>query len=155
MEIIQFLEGVSPWWWVILAFALGSIEVATMSFFLIWPALAALAMAGFLVITPDISGTAQIAIYAILSIIFTFVGRFLLYKYGDGGGTADQTLNNRSSQLIGRPATVLDFNAGDGAVEIEGTRWQAQWADGETAKVGTTVRVTKADPMMVYVENVK
>ncbi len=155
MEIIQFLEGVSPWWWVILAFALGSIEMATMSFFLIWPGLAALAMAGLLVISPDMSGPAQIATYAVMSIVFTFGGRFLLAKYGDGGGAADETLNNRSSLLVGRSAKVLEFDSGNGAVEIEGTRWQARWADGQTAKVGASVRVTKADPMMVYVENVK
>ncbi len=155
MEIIQFLEGISPWWWVILAFVLGSIEMATMSFFLIWPCLAALAMVVLLILSPDMSGPAQIAIYAILSIAFTFVGRFLFAKYGDGGGAADETLNNRSSLLIGRSAKVLGFNAGNGAVEIEGTRWQARWADGQTAKVGASVRVTKADPMLVYVENVK
>lgn len=155
MEIIQFLEGISPWWWVILAFALGSIEMATMSFFLIWPGLAALGMAGLLILSPDMSGPAQIATYAILSIVFTFIGRFLFAKYGDGGGAADETLNNRSSLLIGRSAKVLEFDAGNGAVEIEGTRWQARWADGQTAEVGASVRVTKADPMLVYVENVK
>ena len=153
MDILQMLTGMSPWWWVIVAFALGSIEMATMTFFLIWPGLAALCMAGILVLAPNMSGTMQIALFAIISIILTFAGRYLLNKYGDGGEESDTTINNRAAQLIGRTAKVLECDGGNGAVEIDGIRWRAEWAADHTSKPGQTVRITQADAMVLHVEN--
>ena len=153
MAYIDMLTGMSPWWWVILAFALGSIEMATMSFFLIWPGLAALCMAGILVLAPNMSGELQIALFAILSITLTFAGRYLLNKYGDGGEEGDKTLNNRAAQLIGQSAKVLEFDNGTGIVEAGGMRWRAKWTTHQVSTPGETVRVKKADAMMLFVEN--
>lgn len=153
MEYLQMLDGMSPWWWVIVAFALGSLEMATLSFFLIWPGLAALCMAGILVLAPNMSGAMQIALFAVLSIILTFAGRYLLNKYGDGGADADQTLNNRAAQLVGQSAKVLEFDGGNGVVEVGGMRWRAQWAADQVSTPGQSVRITQADAMMLYVEN--
>lgn len=153
MDLLQMLDGMSPWWWVIVAFALGSIEMATMSFFLIWLSLAAFCMAGLLLLAPDMSGTMQISIFAILSVVLTFAGRFLLHKFGDGGAENDSTLNSRSAKLVGRTASVLEFTAGKGVVEIEGMRWRAQWDNDQTAAAGDQVRITKADAMVLFVDN--
>ncbi len=153
MDLIHMLDGMSPWWWVVIGFALGSLEMATVSFFLIWPGLAALVMAGLMVLAPNMSGVMQISLFAILSIILTFAGRYLLYKYGDGGDTADQTINNRAAQLIGQTAKVLEFTGGNGVVEIDGMRWRAQWAEKQKSTPGQSVRVTQADTMLLYVEN--
>lgn len=147
------LTGMSPLWWVIIAFAFGSIEMATMTFFLIWPGLAALCMAGILALAPNMSGTMQIALFAILSIILTFAGRFLLNKYGDGGEEGDKTLNNRSAQLVGRSAKVLEFEHGFGVVEVNGMRWRAEWPADQVSALGESVRITKTEPLLLYVEN--
>ncbi len=153
MDILQILTGMSPWWWVIIAFALGSIEMATMTFFLIWPGLAALCMAGILVLAPNMSGAMQIALFAILAIILTFSGRHLLNKYGDGGAESDETLNNRAAQLVGRSAKVLEFERGFGVVEVNGMRWRAEWPADQVAALGDSVRITKSEPLLLYVEN--
>lgn len=153
MDILQILTGMSPWWWVIVAFALGSIEMATMTFFLIWPGLAALCMAGILVLAPNMSGTMQIFLFAIISIILTFLGRYLLNKYGDGGEVGDETLNNRASQLVGRTAKVLEFEHGIGVVQVNGMRWRAEWPKGQVTALGESVLITKAEPLLLYVEN--
>jgi len=153
MDILQMLTGMSPWWWVIIAFAFGSIEMATMTFFLIWPGLAALCMAGILALAPNMSGTMQIALFATLSIILTFAGRFLLNKYGDGGEEGDKTLNNRSAQLVGRSAKVLEFERGFGVVEVNGMRWRAEWPADQVSALGESVRITKTEPLLLYVEN--
>ena len=153
MDILQILTGMSPWWWVIIAFAFGSIEMATMTFFLIWPGLAALCMAGILALAPNMSGTMQIALFATLSIILTFAGRFLLNKYGDGGEEGDKTLNNRSAQLVGRSAKVLEFERGFGVVEVNGMRWRAEWPADQVSALGESVRITKTEPLLLYVEN--
>lgn len=152
MQIIDMLNGLSPWWWVIIAFVLGSMEMLTLSFFLIWPGLAALAMAGILLVMPDMSGTVQIACFAILSIVLTLAGRYLINSYGDGADPTTNTLNNRSAHLIGRTALVLDFKNGAGNVEIDGMRWRAKWEQKQSSEKGDTVRITKTKGMTAFVE---
>ena len=150
--MLEFIANLSPWWWVAIALAIGALEMATMSAFLIWPALAALLMAGVVLIAPDLSGAATVSIYAILAIVLTFVGRALMQRFGDGGGP-ETGLNSRSQQLIGRRATVLECDAGNGVVEIDGMRWTAIWEDGSTAAPDTKVSITQADGMTLHVRN--
>jgi membrane protein implicated in regulation of membrane protease activity len=151
---MQFLVGISPWWWVAFALALGAIEMATMSFFLIWPALAALCLGALVAISPDMSGNAQIVTFATLGIIFTFSGRFLMSRYGDGADRTP-TLNQRGNHFVGRSGKVLEFGSGQGVVEVEGMRWRANWPEGQTAEVGAKVRIVKADGMTLFVESIQ
>ena len=79
-----FLQAMSPWWWVAFAVALGALEMATMSFFLIWPALAALVLALVHWLMPGLGGEVQVVLFAALAVAMTFAGRGLLNRYGDG-----------------------------------------------------------------------
>ncbi|WP_099591568.1 NfeD family protein [Paramylibacter kogurei] len=149
-----FLEGMSPWWWVALAFGLAALEMATFSFFLIWPALAALCMAALTAASPTLSAGVQVITFSAISIALTYIGRLLFLKYGDGGGEGDATLNQRGARFIGRVGKVLEFANGEGVIELEGMRWRAKWADGQTSKVGNSARVTQANGMVLDVEAV-
>lgn len=155
MPFLDILEGLSPWWWVAAAFALGALEMLTGTAVLIWVALAALLMAILGAVAPDLSGEAQTALFAVFSIALTFAGRWVVNRFGDGAEPHD-TLNQRSKHLIGRTAKVLDFDAGSksGSVEIEGMRWRANW-DGGVSKVGETVRIRTAEGMTLAVEPVR
>lgn len=82
MQLFTFLTDISPWWWIAFGIALGVVEMATMSFFLIWPALAAIAVGLFLIVAPSTSGEIQIAVFAILAVVLTFAGRYLLHRFG-------------------------------------------------------------------------
>ena len=150
MDLCAFLQGISPWWWVAFGVALGALEMATMSFFLIWPALAAIALALWLVISPNLSGEVQIAAFAILSIILTFIGRMLLNRFGDGG-PGDDTLNSRAALMVGRHGKVLKFTGPEGHISIDGVRWRAHWAEGMSSSEGDTVIVTGAEGMRLIV----
>ncbi len=152
MAFLNFLEGLSPWWWVASAFALGALEMATGTFVLIWVALAALAMAGLLTLAPGMSGELQVTVFATLSVALTFAGRYVLNKFGDGGGSANSSLNQRSSHFVGRTAKVVEFANGEGAVEVEGMRWRARWVAGQTGEVGSMVKVVNADGMVLEVD---
>jgi membrane protein implicated in regulation of membrane protease activity len=152
MQALEFLNGISPWWWVAFALALGALEMATFSFFLIWPALAALITAAMLLASPDLSSSAQISIFALVSIALTFAGRMLFNKYGDGGGEEDEILNKRGARFIGRSASVLEYANGEGFVEIEGMRWRAIWPADQMSDMGQKVRITKADGLVLTVE---
>jgi inner membrane protein len=154
MEFLSFLSGISPWWWVAFGVALGALEMATMSFFLIWPALAALVMGLVIVLRPDMGGTAQIALFAVLSVVLTFAGRFLMLRYGDGGGESSDTLNSRANLMVGRHAEVISFQGPEANVRIDGIRWRARFPAGVQAAPGDSVEVTRADGMMLEVKPV-
>jgi membrane protein implicated in regulation of membrane protease activity len=86
-------------------------------------ALAAAGTALALALVPGLSGEAQTALFAALSVVFTFVGRAALRR----PGVARPGLNRRASALTGRRARVVgDFATGIGAVEIDGLRWRAR-----------------------------
>ena len=147
-DLFQFLTGASPWWWVALALALGTIEVLTFSFFLIWPALAALSVAVLLWIFPDMPGSSQLLWFALMAIGFTLVGRYIVLTRKPE--SAQPSLNQRGTALIGRNAVVVDgFAAGGvGNVTIDGVRWRGRLSDGErTPAPGELMDVVDADGM--------
>jgi len=150
MEAFAFLTGLSPWWWVAFGIALGALEMATLSFFLIWPALAALAMALVMALRPETGGTAQVALFAILAIGLTFAGRALLGRFGDGGAE-NETLNSRARLMIGRHGEVIAFQGPEGTIRIDGIRWRARWPGGASASPGESVEVIGAEGMMLLV----
>jgi len=152
MPALEFLSGISPWWWVAFALALGALEMATFSLFLIWPALAALIVAALLGATPTMSPEMQLSVFAIASIALTLIGRSLYQRYGDGGGAEDPLLNKRGARFIGRSGIVSEFSNGHGYVEIEGMRWRAEWPADTTSKKGDEVRVVNADGLLLNVE---
>jgi len=151
MDLFTFLNGASPWWWVALGVALGVVEMATMSFFLIWPALAALAIAGLLAASPGVSGEVQIAVFAVLAVALTFAGRSLLHRSEARNPQADG-LNNRAALMVGRHAVVQEYTGPEGAVTIDGVRWHAVWPAGGKAKPGATVKISGAEGMTLLVD---
>jgi len=151
MSLFQFLVGISPWWWLAFGVVLGALEMATMSFFLIWPAMAAGLIAALLLVAPQTNGEIQIASFAILSIALTFVGRSMVNRLDDGGEAAN-TINSRASLMVGRQGEVLDVHGHEGNVLIDGIRWRAHWPDTATAKPGDKVIVDRAEGMTLVIK---
>jgi len=151
VELFTFLEGISPWWWVALGVGLGAVEMATMSFFLIWPAIAALFGALLLNIAPDVSGEVQVVVFAVLSVALTFLGRYFVTRFGDGG-EENSVLNSRANLMIGRQARVLQGGDREGSVSIDGIHWRAVWVNGENISDGSLVNVVRAEGMTLFVE---
>ncbi len=149
MDLFTFLEGISPWWWVSFGLLLMALEMVVVSFFLIWPGLAAIIMAVLLWIIPTMPGPIQVSAFAILAIAITFVGR----RFFQPSEEPETSLNQRTKQIIGKKARVTDFDLGEGHVEIEGLRWAATWPEGQSAKPGDVVKILAAEGMSVEVEN--
>jgi membrane protein implicated in regulation of membrane protease activity len=151
--LLDFLYGISPWWWVTLGVVLIGLEMATMSFFLIWPGFAALVIGLMLAFWPDLGGEAQVALFAGLAIAFTWIGRTIIARTGQAETDRPQ-LNRRTGRLIGRRAkVVISFESGEGKVEIDGVRWRARNTGAEVEK-GAEVTVTGAEGMILKVEPV-
>lgn len=150
MDVFDFLNGISPWWWVAAALALGTIEILTFSFFLIWPGLAAFCVAIFLWLFPEASGATQILIFAVLSAVLTIAGR--QWVMNRKPTSENPGLNNRASALIGRNAVLVEDLSGTalGNVEVDGIRWRARLeGEGDTAATGASLRIASAEGMVL------
>lgn len=142
--LFQSLMGVSPWWWVAFGLALGALEMATGSFFLIGPGVAAAIVGIVLFVNPQMAGEFQVTIFAIVSVILTWAARVYTAKMREAPSDRPG-LNQRAGQIIGRRGTVLDpFHHGEGAVEIGGVRWLAKLDEGEMLAKGKPVEVVAA-----------
>ncbi|MEM9043763.1 MAG: NfeD family protein [Pseudomonadota bacterium] len=146
-ELFAALNGISPWWWVAGALVIGAIELITFSYYLLWIALAAASVAGGLWIAPGLSGTAQVASFSALALIYTIGGWVFLGKRKQ---SADATaLNNRATAMIGRQAVAAEAFLGDaGAIEIDGIRWRGKMSEpGPSVHPGSEMRVVGAEGM--------
>jgi membrane protein implicated in regulation of membrane protease activity len=143
--LFNSLLGVSPWWWIAFGLLLGALEMATGSFFLIGPGVAAAIVGVILFVNPEMAGEFQVTIFAIVSIILTWAAR--LYTAKIRSAPSDRPgLNRRAGQIVGRRGTVLDpFHHGEGAVDIGGVRWLAKLQEGETLKKGEPIEVVAAE----------
>ncbi len=150
--LFSWIETLSPWWWIALGIGLGALEMMIASSVLIWPGIAAIVMGIILWIAPGMQGALQIALYAALSIGTLLAGRGYIRKFGDG--EPNTTLNNRTEQMVGHNAKVVDFNLGEGHIELNGLRWTAKWPEGQSAEVGQVVKIIAADGMSLQVENI-
>ena len=143
LGLFDFLEGLSLWWWVAGGILLGVVEMMTMSFFLLWPALTALVMAGIVALAPGLSGEVQVAVFAVLSLVLTFVGRGVMARWGDGGAPVS-AINDRAAQLVGRRARVLEVDGAEARVEVDGIHWRAR-VSGAVPAAGEMAEVTGAE----------
>ncbi len=148
---MEVLGGISPWWWIAGAVVLAGVEMLTVSTVLIWSALAAMTVALTLWIAPGTSGAAQLGLFALLSIGYTFIGRALVGRFGDGEGRSAR-LNQRAEALVGRDAEVVSFRFHEGEVSIDGVQWPARLEGEKTPEVGEMVRVIAADGIVVWVK---
>lgn len=150
-DMFGWLTGISPWWWVAFALLLGGLEILTLAFFLIGPALAAVVVAALLAMFPELSGTVQILLFAAVSAVLT--GLFLALRGRLRAGEEAGDLNDRSARMVGRQARVIRFEHGVGSVEIDGVHWQAvAHPDALGLRPGASVKVISVEDGRLRVE---
>ncbi|QHQ33742.1 NfeD family protein [Algicella marina] len=150
MNLFAVLESISPWWWVAFALVLGALEMLSMAFFLIGPALAALIMSVLLVLIPTMPGTVQVAMFAAISVALTFAFQALRHRIQNE--QPEHGLNDRSARMVGRTGTIISFSHGHGTVEIDGVHWQAKAdpaAIGMKAGAAVEVSATQGSTLQV------
>ena len=144
--IFTLLDGISPWWWVALALALGALELTTFSYYLLWLALAALSVGGALWVSPGLSGMGQLGLFAVLAVVWTVVGYLVVQRRAPE--EVETGLNNRAAALIGRKAVVsAAFEADIGSVEIDGIRWRGRYDGADRPEPGDVLEITGAEGM--------
>lgn len=152
MDILAFLTGISPWWWIAAAILLFVVEMLTFTYFVIWIAAAAVAMGLIMFALPDLSGVAQLALFATLSVVLTGIGRYAIAHLPTKVDDQDGALNQRAARLIGRSGVAKGaFDGGEGSIEIDQIVWRARLSTGQATE-GTRLKVAGADGMTLICE---
>jgi membrane protein implicated in regulation of membrane protease activity len=143
------LEEIEPGWlWMIGGVLLLIAEVIAPGFFLIFLGGAAIA-AGLFTLLFDLGLPAQLALFALYSLIAVLIGR-RFYASSTSGADADPLLNNRPAQLVGRTVTAIDaVDEHSGRVRVGDGEWNAR---GGPAAPGQRVRITGVEGNCLIVE---
>ena len=135
-----------------LAILLAAAEMVTITTVLVWAAVAALVTALPLWLAPGLGGYQQIGIFAALSIVFFFVGRALVARFGQPGGGSTK-LNRRAQALVGREAVVEPPSCTEGKVTVDGVPWPARLDPGALPpSAGDRVRIVATDGITMVVQ---
>jgi hypothetical protein len=144
------MEGIETYWiWLIIGLALAALEMIVPGVYLIWLAMAALAIAvlAFVSVPPL---ALQIIAWVSLSLIFAFSAKRWLRDRPII--SSDPLLNNRAGRLVGETALVTQtIESGSGRVKVGDSEWIARGAD---AEAGTRVRITGSRGAELLVEPV-
>lgn len=147
--LIAFFSEFGPQHWLILGLVLLIAEMTSGTTYLLWPAVAAFitALAAFLGLSNWI---AQIAVFAVLVIVLTALGRPLVRNWRKEGEASG--LNERSASLIGARGVIASFDNGAGSVKVGDTMWRA--VSDETLEPGADVQVAAVDGTILKVKRV-
>ena len=143
METI--LSEVGEWMWWIVAAILGIVELVVPGIFFVWLAAAA-AIVGVLVLVFPIPLMAQIALFAVLSVIAVWISRRWFKRHPIESDAP--LLNQRVRSYIGHSFTLEQAIVnGRGKLKIGDSQWLASGPD---LPVGAKVRVTgEADGVLI------
>ena len=143
METI--LSEVGEWMWWIVAAILSIVELIVPGIFFVWLAAAA-AIVGVLVLVFPIPLMAQIALFAVLSVIAVWISRRWFKRHPIESDAP--LLNQRVRSYIGHSFTLEQAIVnGRGKLKIGASQWLASGPD---LPVGAKVRVTgEADGVLI------
>lgn len=137
MQIMNFLSGLGPWNWFILAVVLFALETIIPGVHFLWFGLAA-AVAGAVALATGVEWQWQLLLFALTSLGTVFWLRYVVK--GDNLASDEPALNDRAVQYVGRIVHVEEaIESGRGRVRVGDTLWQAE---GQDAAKGARVRVT-------------
>jgi len=139
----RIFAELGPWNWMVLGFALLTLEILVPGVFLLWIGLAAVIVGAISLMVWDASfwtWEIQVVVFLALALISAFAGKKIMGKSGD---TTDQPLlNRRGDQLVGRTATLAEpITNGRGRIKIGDTTWRVSGPD---LPAGAKVRVKAA-----------
>jgi inner membrane protein len=144
----NWLNDLDPhWFWLSIGLGLGVLEMLLPGFFLIWLAGAAI-VTGLIAWVLPIPFAAQIALFAVLSILAVFWAR--KYMKDNPIETTDPLLNQRGGRYVGEVVTLVTaIQDGRGRAKIGDGEWPVRGPD---AAAGAKVRVVSAEGGMLVVE---
>ena len=147
MDAASLFELLGRWIWFIVAALLAIVELMVPGVLAIWLAIAA-AIVGGLLLVVDLPLAAQLAIFAVLSVVLVWASRQFLSRHPIESD--HPTLNQRGASYVGRVFVVeQDIRNGSGKIRVGDSLWLAE---GEDAEAGARVKVTGVNGSALIVE---
>lgn len=147
--MIQFLNTIDYWHWLVLGAALIVLEIFVPSAIFLWPGLAAIVVGILDYVVPGISGPVLMLTWAALSLVMA--AGWQAYKKNKKDDTPKSTINRRGEQYVGRHFTLaLDIVNGNGELYVDDTRWKVVSA--QDIPAGRKVKVTAVENTSLRVE---
>lgn len=151
--ILELLDTLGPWAWVIFALLLLGIEILAPSTFFLWPGLSALVVGLItLVLGTDNSiwpWQAQLLVFLGLSLVIAYFGRQYVSKR-NMEESEQPNLNDRGVQLVGKKAVLTTAIVnGQGRARIGDTTWSVSGPD---LKAGQSVQIVDHEGNSLIVE---
>lgn len=137
--------------WLIIALILGVVELLTLSFFLIWPALGALLVSILTMIFPAMGLAGQLIAFSLFSIVTIMPGRRWLQWLREDKPKSG--LNERSVRLIGQSGIIVSGEKGRFRVKIGDSEWAAR-SDADFTP-GDKVLIKSVDGAILHVAHAK
>ncbi|WP_286236965.1 NfeD family protein [Neptuniibacter halophilus] len=149
--MLELLQSISYWHWVILALVLLGGEALGAAGFLLGISLSALLVAGAMALGLVQAWQFQFLLFALLSVIASVVVWKLFRKQNE----ADEAgaINDRAGQLVGRKFTLQqDLESGEGRAQIGDTFWKVD--TDEALQQGCRVEVFARDGMTLKIRKI-
>jgi hypothetical protein len=144
--VIELVQDLGPWTWMIVGVALLALEIAAPGAFFLWFGLAAIAV-GVLSLFVAVPWQAQLLIFVALAALVVLVGRRYFSRSGDE--PVSTGLNERGRRLVGMIVVLSEpIVDGKGRVRIDDTTWRVV---GPNMPSGTRVRIISADGALLSV----
>lgn len=147
MDAASLFELLGRWIWFIVAALLAIVELMVPGVLAIWLAIAA-AIVGGLLLVVDLPLAAQLAIFAVLSVVLVWASRQFLSRHPIESD--HPTLNQRGASYVGRVFVVeQEVRNGSGKIRVGDSLWLAE---GEDAEAGARVKVIGVNGSALIVE---
>lgn len=147
--IISALETMNATKWGLLGLGLVGLELVTGTTYILWPAVAALAMSAWVFFLP-LSWEMQFVLFFVLSTVLLVVGHLYLKPLMKSGEPAD--LNDPGRTMLGRRVVAFtDFENGHGRVTVGDTQWKAS-TEANDPKTGDALVITAVAGATLIVE---
>ena len=130
--------------WLILGIGLIIIELFLWTVFLLWIGSSAITSGVIYFLFPNISGSMQLLIFAVIAIAATSLAK----KYYPVK-TVDEQLHNKAKSHIGKECTIESIENGVTKVKIGNSLW---FAKGSNLSAGQTVKIIDVESSTFIVE---
>ena len=147
------MEGIlnyfGPWTWFIIAVVLFLLELMAPGVVFIWLGIAA-AATGLIDLVIPMNWQVELAVFAVLSVVFLLIGRPLVMKRINQE-TDQPNLNNRNQNFVGKRYQLSEpVKGGRGTININDTRWHIR---GDDCPAGSWVTITAVDGLELLIES--
>jgi len=143
--MVEFLESLAFWHWLVLGVVLAIIEVFAPGAFFLWLGISAGIVGSVLWVFPGISWELQLLFFAILSIASVVVAR--RYLIAHPLETDLPNLNQRGRQYVGRTFTLIEpVVNGQGKIQVDDSTWKITCED---CQAGTKVIINGVEGVVL------